>query len=102
MFWFFLFCVSGIIVESGKSGLTKQDKSARVTSCFEQMTYWNYDRAPSQADAWQQALEWTKVAEALHSDWKRFIIDLVSDYILRVSKLNKRFERSNVPRCLQH
>jgi len=58
----------GIIVESGKSGLTKQDKSARVTSCFEQMTYWNYDRAPSQADAWQQALEWTKVAEALHSD----------------------------------
>ena len=48
--------------------LTKHDKSARVTSCFEQMTYWNYDRAPSQADAWQQALEWTKVADVLHSD----------------------------------
>ena len=59
---------TGLVVESGKSGLTKQDKSARVTSSFKEMRVWNYDKVPGDSDSWQQALNWTNVAAVLHSD----------------------------------
>ena len=45
-----------------------QDKSARVSSCFKEMTVWNYDKVPGETDPWQRALDWTKVANVLHSD----------------------------------
>ena len=59
---------TGLVVESGKTGLTKQNKSARVSSSFKEMRVWNYDKVPRDSDSWQQALNWTKVAHVLHSD----------------------------------
>ena len=59
---------TGLVVESGKTGLTKQKKSARVNSGFKKMRVWNYDKVPGNLDSWQQALNWTKVANVLHSD----------------------------------
>ena len=59
---------TGLVVESSKAGLTKQDKSARVSASFKEMRVWNYDKVPGESDSWQQALNWTKVADVLHSD----------------------------------
>ena len=59
---------TGLVVESSKAGLTKQDKSARVNVSFKEMRVWNYDKVPGDSDSWQQALNWTKVADVLHSD----------------------------------
>ena len=58
----------GVVLEGGKAGLTAQDRKTRVTSTFSEVTYWNYDRTPGPADPWHQALQWTRVAEVLHSD----------------------------------
>ena len=58
----------GLIIEGGKSGLTEKKKSSRVTGTFDEVTFWNYDRTPSEADPWQQSLQWSKVAEILHKD----------------------------------
>ena len=58
----------GLVLEGGKAGLTAQDRKTRVTSRFSELTYWNYDRTPGTADPWRQALQWTRVAEVLHSD----------------------------------
>ena len=58
----------GLVLEGGKAGLTTHDRKTRVTSTFSELTYWNYDRSPGPADPWHQALQWTRVAEVLHSD----------------------------------
>ena len=56
------------MLEGGKAGLTSHDRQARLTSAFTELTYWNYDRRPGPGDSWQQALQWTQVADILHSD----------------------------------
>ena len=65
---YFSLLLPGLVVEVGKSGLTKQNKQARVTSTFQEMTVWNYDREPSDTDPWHQALSWSKVAAVIHED----------------------------------
>ena len=57
-----------MVLEGGKAGLTSHDRKARLTSSFSELTYWNYDRTPGDGDTWHQALQWTKVADILHSD----------------------------------
>ena len=65
---FSLMFFPGVVLEGVKAGLTTQDRKTRVTSTFSELTYWNYDRSPGPADPWHQALQWTRVAEVLHSD----------------------------------
>ena len=60
--------LAGVVLEGAKAGLTSHDRKTRLTSTFSELTYWNYDRKPGPGDTWQQALDWTKVAEILHSD----------------------------------
>jgi len=59
---------TGLVVEGPRAGLTDQDRSLRATASFNSFTYWNYDKIPGEADAWQQATQWTTVAAALHED----------------------------------
>ena len=59
---------TGLVVEGGKTSLTSQDRDVRATASFKEMTYWNYDRKPSENDAYQQAMQWLEVAKVLHED----------------------------------
>ena len=63
-----LMSLSGVVLEGGKAGLTEHDRKLRVTTTFTELNYWNYDLVPGPGDPWHQALQWTKVAEVLHSD----------------------------------
>ena len=40
----------------------------RSTASFPAFTMWNYDKKPTDDDAWSKAAKWTEVAEALHGD----------------------------------
>lgn len=59
---------TGLVVEGPRAGLTDQNRNLRVTASFPSFNYWNYDKVPGEADAWQQASQWTTVAAALHED----------------------------------
>ncbi|KAG8039274.1 hypothetical protein G9C98_003581 [Cotesia typhae] len=37
------------------------------TESFTEFTYWNWDKLPSKNDAFDAALDWVDIAEALHS-----------------------------------
>lgn len=52
----------------GLGGERNEAKVLRVIKRTNQFSYWNYDRAPSNQDNLQQALQWTELAEVLHSD----------------------------------
>ena len=59
---------TGLVVEGTKAGLTSQDRDMRATASFKEMTYWNYDRVPGEADNYQQAMQWVEVANVLHGE----------------------------------
>uniref|UniRef100_A0A1A9UXI5 Uncharacterized protein n=1 Tax=Glossina austeni TaxID=7395 RepID=A0A1A9UXI5_GLOAU len=57
-------------VPSGFKSVVLQDsrgahRKLKVKGCFQDFTYWNYDRSPGQADVYKQALEALHISEAL-------------------------------------
>uniref|UniRef100_A0A1B0FPE8 Uncharacterized protein n=1 Tax=Glossina morsitans morsitans TaxID=37546 RepID=A0A1B0FPE8_GLOMM len=59
-----------IQVPSGFKSVVLQDsrgahRKLKIKGCFQDFTYWNYDRSPGQADVYKQALEALHISEAL-------------------------------------
>ncbi|XP_017124333.1 uncharacterized protein LOC108144180 [Drosophila elegans] len=54
-----------VIQETEKPINESSDRQLRLTGVFEDFTYWNYDKVPSNGDAYRQALLLADVAEAL-------------------------------------
>ena len=44
----------------------EEKSNIRVVGSFPSFTYWNYDKVPGETDNYRQAVQWIKVAEALH------------------------------------
>ena len=60
---------TGVVVAGQGKGLVEgQGRLARATMAFQELQYWNYDRKAGEGDAFQQAMQWTRVAEALHGE----------------------------------
>lgn len=41
-------------------------KTLKGVCKFDKFTYWNWDREPSQADKYKQALNWLEIADVIH------------------------------------
>lgn len=60
---------TGVVVAGQGRGLVEgEGRVARATAAFQEINYWNYDREAGEGDAFQQAMQWTRVAEALHGE----------------------------------
>ncbi|KAH8331387.1 hypothetical protein KR074_002027 [Drosophila pseudoananassae] len=56
----------GIVLQETEKPLSESsDRQLRLTGVFEAFTYWNYDKVPSNGDAYRQALIMSDVAQAL-------------------------------------
>lgn len=59
----------GLVLQETDPNLT--DRQLRLTGTFDEFTYWNYDKVPSNGDGYQQAVNMLHVAEAVSCkyDW---------------------------------
>ncbi len=59
--------LEAVVLQSGVAmNNAAEDKSVRVIKRTEKLTYWNYDRIPSEQDRFQQALNYVQLAKAFH------------------------------------
>lgn len=63
--------LQGVVLrESEKLQIDGAERELRFGGKFNQFTYWNYDKNPSENDAYKKALHWLKVSEAVSLiDW---------------------------------
>ncbi|XP_017079118.1 uncharacterized protein LOC108113127 [Drosophila eugracilis] len=54
-----------VLQETSKPISESSDRQLRLTGAFEEFTYWNYDKVPSNGDAFRQAILLVDVAKAL-------------------------------------
>ncbi|XP_016947579.1 uncharacterized protein LOC108022892 [Drosophila biarmipes] len=55
----------GLVLQETEKPSGSSDRQLRLTGVFGDFTYWNYDKVPSNGDAYRQALLLADVAQAL-------------------------------------
>jgi len=50
-----------VVAGQGRGLVEGQDRLARANAAFQELQYWNYDRKAGEGDAFQQAIQWTRV-----------------------------------------
>lgn len=61
-----LITISGLVLQETRKPLDEEaDRILRVKGTFENFTYWNYDKVPSAADGYNQALQIVDIAEVV-------------------------------------
>ncbi|KAM7417524.1 hypothetical protein PAMA_017252 [Pampus argenteus] len=55
-----------VLKEINKTGSDQEDRTVRVSSVFDKMTYWNLETAPNSDDTVVMAMDWPELAEAIH------------------------------------
>lgn len=56
--------LQGVLFSEGEK-LQINDREMKFGGKFSELTYWNYDKNPTQNDAYQKALHWMKVSNAV-------------------------------------
>lgn len=57
----------GIIFQETQRPLNEtDDRTFKVSGIFDEFTYWNYDKVPSDNDKLKRALQWNEFAAAIH------------------------------------
>lgn len=58
----------GVVFQEDQRPLDENaERTFKAAAVFNEFTYWNYDKQPSENDKLKQALTWNNFAEALHS-----------------------------------
>ena len=57
-----------VVFQAGKADGLDKERTLRAVKRADQVTYWNYDRVPSEEDGLKKALTWMDIAEALHGE----------------------------------
>ncbi|XP_026185495.1 ribonuclease H2 subunit C [Mastacembelus armatus] len=55
-----------VLKEINKPGSDQEDRTVRVSSVFDKMTYWNLETPPNSDDTVVMAMDWPELAEAIH------------------------------------
>ncbi|XP_013861403.1 ribonuclease H2 subunit C [Austrofundulus limnaeus] len=55
-----------VLKEVNKHGSDQEDRTVRISSVFNKLTYWNLETPPTSDDAVVMAMDWPEVAEAIH------------------------------------
>ncbi|XP_008302555.1 ribonuclease H2 subunit C [Stegastes partitus] len=58
---------SGLVLkEINKPGSDQEDRTVKVSSVFDKLTYWNLETPPNSDDTVVMAMDWPELAEAIH------------------------------------
>ncbi|XP_069550562.1 ribonuclease H2 subunit C [Brachyistius frenatus] len=55
-----------VLKEINKPGSDQEDRTVRVSSVFDKLTYWNLETPPNPDDTVVMAMDWPELAEAIH------------------------------------
>ncbi|XP_074530134.1 ribonuclease H2 subunit C [Halichoeres trimaculatus] len=55
-----------VLKEVNKPGSDQEDRTVRLFSVFDKMTYWNLETSPNSDDTVVTAMDWPELAEAIH------------------------------------
>ncbi|XP_061642876.1 ribonuclease H2 subunit C [Phyllopteryx taeniolatus] len=55
-----------VLKEINKPGSDQEDRTLKVTSVFDKLTYWNLETPPNSDDAVVMAMDWPELAEVIH------------------------------------
>ncbi|XP_061756181.1 ribonuclease H2 subunit C isoform X3 [Nerophis ophidion] len=55
-----------VLKEINTTGSDQEDRTLKVTSVFDKLTYWNLETPPNSDDAVVMAMDWPDLAEAIH------------------------------------
>ncbi|XP_061690813.1 ribonuclease H2 subunit C [Syngnathoides biaculeatus] len=55
-----------VLKDINKPGLDQEDRTLKVTSVFDKLTYWNLETPPNSDDAVVMAMDWPELAEVIH------------------------------------
>ncbi|XP_068614355.1 ribonuclease H2 subunit C-like [Brachionichthys hirsutus] len=55
-----------VLKEINKPGSDQEDRTVRLTSVFDKLTYWNLETPPNSDDTVVMAMGWPELAEAIH------------------------------------
>ncbi|XP_056145630.1 ribonuclease H2 subunit C [Lampris incognitus] len=55
-----------VLKETHKPASDQEDRTVRVSSVFDKLTYWNLETPPNSDDAVVMAMGWPELAEAIH------------------------------------
>ncbi|XP_049899172.1 ribonuclease H2 subunit C [Epinephelus moara] len=55
-----------VLKEINKPGSDQEDRTVKVTSVFDKLTYWNLETPPNSDDTVVMAMDWPELAEAIH------------------------------------
>ncbi|XP_075902792.1 ribonuclease H2 subunit C [Nelusetta ayraudi] len=58
---------TGIVLkEANKPGSDQEDRTVKLSSVFDTLTYWNLETPPTSDDTVVMAMDWPELAEAIH------------------------------------
>ncbi|KAI3351655.1 hypothetical protein L3Q82_020504 [Scortum barcoo] len=66
-----------VLKEINKPGSDQEDRTVRLTSVFDKLTYWNLETPPTSDDTVVMAMDWPELAEAV--SYLLFAADLNKD-----------------------
>ncbi|XP_008325084.1 ribonuclease H2 subunit C [Cynoglossus semilaevis] len=55
-----------VLKEFNKPGSDQEDRTVKVSSVFDKLTYWNLETPPNSDDTIVTAMDWPELAEAIH------------------------------------
>ncbi|KAF3838532.1 hypothetical protein F7725_010300 [Dissostichus mawsoni] len=55
-----------VLKETNKPGSDQEDRTVKVSSVFDKLTYWNLETPPNSDDTVVMAMDWPELAEAIH------------------------------------
>ncbi|XP_036934063.1 ribonuclease H2 subunit C [Acanthopagrus latus] len=55
-----------VLKEIDKPGSDQEDRTVRLSSVFDKLTYWNLETPPNSDDTVVMAMDWPELAEAIH------------------------------------
>ncbi|KAK7071302.1 Ribonuclease H2 subunit C [Halocaridina rubra] len=58
---------TGVVLKETRPGLKSDEERTMKSICkFNEITFWNWDRKASRGDEYQQAMDWTSIADVIH------------------------------------
>nr|XP_020491402.1 ribonuclease H2 subunit C [Labrus bergylta] len=55
-----------VLKEINKPGSDQEDRTVKLSSVFDKLTYWNLETPPNSDDTVVMAMDWPELAEAIH------------------------------------
>lgn len=60
--------LQGVIVRENEKLSENSERVLKFIGKFDKFMYWNYDKNPSENDAYKKAMHWQKIADDLHAE----------------------------------